>query len=148
MDEILPASKQKKLVLPSINARSDSPSPANGGRAGSRVRLKQDNASSTSIDKGGAASTAGKKKGRKARDLAPDLDIPAARLLCATTETALKGMTDDELREHFKRIQELEVRASEVLEYWLKKRDGALGEKEAFEGVIENLVRHARRVRK
>ena len=148
LDEILPASKQKKLILPSINIRSDSPSPANGGRAGSRVRLKQDNASSTSVDKAGVTSAPGKKKGKKVKDVVPELDLHGARMLCATTETALQGMTDDELRKHFDRIRELEVRASEVLEYWLKRRDSALGDKEAFEGVIENLVRHARRVRK
>lgn len=39
-------------------------------------------------------------------------------------------------------------RASLVLEYWLRRRDGLISEKEAFEGVIENLVSHARRVRK
>jgi len=45
-------------------------------------------------------------------------------------------------------LKEMTVRAGEVLEYWLKRRDGQIGEKEAFEGVIENLVKHARQVRK
>ena len=145
LDEILPASKQKKLILPSIHARSDSPSPANGQRPGSRVRLKHENASSTSIDKAGTSS---KSKRRKGPAPAPDLDLQATKMLCATTYAALANMTDDELRAHQRRLEELTARASEVLEYWLKRRDSALGDREAFEGVIENLVKHARRVRK
>jgi hypothetical protein len=56
-------------------------------------------------------------------------------------------MDDEELQDHVKRLEEATLRASEVLEYWLKRRDEGVREKEAFEGVIENLVRHARRVR-
>ncbi len=56
-------------------------------------------------------------------------------------------MNDEELQDHVKRLEEATLRASEVLEYWLKRRDEGVREKEAFEGVIENLVRHARRVR-
>lgn len=69
-------------------------------------------------------------------------------MLCSTTEAALSNMSDDELREHVQKLESLTAKASEVLEYWLKRRDSALGDKEAFEGVIENLVKHARRVRK
>ena len=145
LDEILPASKQKKLVLPSMHARSDSPSPANGQRTASRVRLKHENASSTSIDKGGSSS---KGKRRRGPAPAPEIDLHATKLLCTTTEAALCNMTDHELRTHAQRLADLTVKASEVLEYWLRQRDSALGDKEAFEGVIENLVKHARRVRK
>lgn len=56
-------------------------------------------------------------------------------------------MDDAELQEHARRLEEATLRASEVLEYWLKRRDEGVREKEAFEGVIENLVRHVRRVR-
>ena len=69
-------------------------------------------------------------------------------MLCATTHAALCNMTDDELQAHVTKLEELTAKASEVLEYWLKRRDSAVGDKEAFEGVIENLVKHARRVRK
>lgn len=145
LDEILPASKQKKLILPSTHVRSRSQSPPNGRRQGSRARLKHDNESSTSVDKPHSTKTSRKKKGTLA---APEIDLQAAKLLCATTDAALSNMTDDELHAHVRLLEELTVRASEVLEYWLKKRDSALGDQEAFEGVIENLVKHARRVRK
>ena len=69
-------------------------------------------------------------------------------MLCATTEAALSNMTDSELQAHVQRLEEANAKASGMLEYWLKRRDSALGDKEAFEGVIENLVKHARRVRK
>ena len=68
--------------------------------------------------------------------------------LCATTNEKLDGMTDDELQMHLEELRSTTTKTSEVLEFWLKRRDGALNEKEAFEGVIENLVKHARRVRK
>lgn len=69
-------------------------------------------------------------------------------MLCATTDAALSNFLDDELRAHIQTLEELTAQASEVLEYWLTRKDNALGDKEAFEGVIENLVKHARRVRK
>jgi len=145
LDEILPASKQKKLVLPSIHLRSGSQSPPEGTRTASRVRLKQENVSSTSIDQ---PSSSTKNRKRKGPPSAPELDLQSTKMLCATTEAALSNMTEEELQVHIKKLEELTARASEVLEYWLKRRDSALGDKEAFEGVIENLVKHARRVRK
>lgn len=77
-----------------------------------------------------------------------DLDLSAVRRLCQTTDAALNGLTDGELRSHIAELERVTQRASAVLEYWLKRRDGLVGEKQAFEGVIENLVSHARRVRK
>ena len=145
LDEILPASKQKKLILPSMHLRNGSPSPVEGQRTGSRVRLKQDNASSTSIDKAGTSS---KGKRRKGPLPPPELDLQDTKMICATTIEALSNMTDEELLAHRQNLEDLTTRASEVLEYWLKRRDSALDDKEAFEGVIENLVKHARRVRK
>lgn len=69
-------------------------------------------------------------------------------MLCMTTDAALSNFDDDELRAHVRKLEELTSRASGALEYWLTRKDNALGDKEAFEGVIENLVKHARRVRK
>ncbi|KAJ6171860.1 hypothetical protein N7470_000927 [Penicillium chermesinum] len=87
-------------------------------------------------------------KGRRGAAQPPELDLSAVRRLCATTDAALSGLTDDELKSHVHELEAVTRRASELLEYWLKKRDGLVGEKEAFEGVIENLVSHVRRVRK
>ena len=78
---------------------------------------------------------------------APSLDLSAVKRICATTEEKLDGFTDEELQSHVKELESLTERTSLVLEYWLKRRDGLRKEKEAFEGVIENLVRHAKRVR-
>ncbi len=69
-------------------------------------------------------------------------------MLCSMTDTALTGFNDEELRAHIKQLEQSTARAGEVLEYWLQRKDEALGDKEAFEGVIENLVKHARKVRK
>jgi len=68
--------------------------------------------------------------------------------LCATTEEALAGKTEAELEEHVQRLEGLEGRAREVLGWWERRREEKVGDKEAFEGVIANLVRHAKRVRK
>lgn len=65
-----------------------------------------------------------------------------------TTEEALNGMTIEELKAHIKRLQTMEELAKEALDYWTKRTDEKLGDREAFEGVIENLVKHARKVRK
>lgn len=145
LDEILPESKQKKLILPSIHLRHRSQSPPDGRRTESRVRLKQDNASSASVDQPSLNRSSRRRKGPPSP---PELNLQTTRMLCATTHAALSNMTDDELQAHVRTLEELTGKASEVLEYWLKRRDSAVGDKEAFEGVIENLVKHARRVRK
>ena len=89
-----------------------------------------------------------KSKKRKGQPSPPTLNLSATRILCATTEAALSIMTDAELGAHVRKLEEANMKASELLEYWLKRMDSALGDQEAFEGVIENLVKHARRVRK
>lgn len=144
LDEILPASKQKKLVLPSLQVNSSgSPRTSSDSRSVSRVR-QEANGSTTSVDSKGKP-TASKKKGPPP---VPDLDLVSAKQLCTTTEEALNGMTDEELKAHVARLKEMEGIAKEVLEYWTKKTDEKIGDREAFEGVIENLVKHARKVRK
>lgn len=78
----------------------------------------------------------------------PSFDLTAARQLCATTDEALRGMTDAELRAHVAKLESMQGTVKEVLEYWQKRTDEKIGDREAFEGVIENLVKHARKVRK
>lgn len=145
LDEILPASKQKKLILPSTGLHRDSYSPSGGRRNSSRVRLKQDNASSASLDQGPTHKSSRKRKGPPPP---PELDLGTTKMLCTTTDAALSNLPEEELRAHIRTLEELTARASDVLEYWLTRKDNALGDKEVFEGVIENLVKHARRVRK
>lgn len=52
----------------------------------------------------------------------------------------MKGLEDAELKDHVFTLEILNKKASTVLEYWLQRKDDALKEKEALEGVIENLV--------
>jgi hypothetical protein len=146
LDEILPASKQKKLILPSINIPGDrSPRPSSDDRSnGAIARLKQGNTSSASVDS--SASKAERK--RRGPPPPPQLDISSTTMLCSTTEAALTNFTDEELLAHVKRLEELRERGIEVVAYWTKRMESALGDKEAFEGVIENLVMHAKKVRK
>jgi hypothetical protein len=150
LDEILPASKQKKLILPSIHLAKSSSSPRNstdsrGGGSLSRLKQGDGNASSTSLDSQGKPSHS---KRRKGPPPAPELDLVYARQLCTITDEALNGLTMEELREHVKKLESMQSTAKEVLEYWTKRTDEKIGDREAFEGVIENLVKHARKVRK
>lgn len=145
LDEILPASKQKKLVLPSVlSPRTSSDSRRSGSRPS---RLKSPRHSSTSGDGGGGtgADATSKKRGAQGP---PPFDLVAARQLCTTTDEALDGMTDAELQAHVQRLQGLEGTATEVLAFWKERTDEQIKEREAFEGVIENLVKHARKTRK
>ncbi|PGH00746.1 hypothetical protein GX51_05627 [Blastomyces parvus] len=150
LDEILPASKQKKLVLPSINFEDNSQSSnATTGVPSSASKAKRDGQGRSSGHHDSARSTSrSRPPRRRGPEPPPELDLSAVHRLCATTDAALDNFADNELREHMSRLEQMTVRASEVLEYWLKRRDAQIGEKEAFEGVIENLVKHARQVRK
>ncbi|KAB5563464.1 hypothetical protein GE09DRAFT_910916, partial [Coniochaeta sp. 2T2.1] len=168
LDEILPASKQKKLVLPSLHRVSSTGSlrtstdSRSGSRSVSRLKRTADdgggigNGSSTSVDTQGKPKPGRSKKdkaaeqqeGRRHKGPAePQFDIVAAKQAATTTDQALDGMTDAELRDHVQRLVGLEETAKEVLEFWTRRTDEKIGDREAFEGVIENLVKHARKVR-
>ncbi|KAF4338362.1 hypothetical protein FBEOM_7769 [Fusarium beomiforme] len=146
LDEILPASKQKKLVLPSLNVPTLSPRTSSDSRSVSRLRQGEGNNSSTSVDTQGKPSASSRK--RRGPPPQPELDLVAARHLCQTTDEALDGMTDEELKAHVAKLEGLQEAAKEALEYWKKRTDEKIGDREAFEGVIENLVKHARKTRK
>lgn len=148
LDEILPPSKQKKLILPDMHLESStrrSESDRNVGSV-SRLKAKAVNDSNASVDS--TQSTSKSKRRQRGPPPPPDLDLGAVKRLCATTDAKIDGFTDDEMREHIQELEDRMEKTRELLEYWLKRRDGKMKEKEAFEGVIENLVRHARRVRK
>ncbi|KAI9732071.1 MAG: hypothetical protein M1818_007666 [Claussenomyces sp. TS43310] len=147
LDEILPASKQKKLILPSthLHLTSNSPRTSTDSRSISRLKQGEGNTSSTSVDSQGKPSQS---KRRKGPPPAPELDLVSARQLCSMTDEALYGLTTEELEQHVKKLESMRGTAEELLEYWTKRTDEKLGDREAFEGVIENLVKHARKVRK
>ncbi|KAI1274329.1 hypothetical protein F5Y07DRAFT_373348 [Xylaria sp. FL0933] len=150
LDEILPASKQKKLVLPSLHRITSNGSlrTSTDSRSVSRLRKSDVNGSSVSIDSQGREKPRSGSKKRKVPPQIPEFDLVAAKQLCATTEEALRGMTDIELQQHVRKLKEMEVLANEVHEFWKKRTDERIGDREAFEGVIENLVKHARKTRK
>lgn len=142
LDEILPASKQKKLVLPSTNLDQD--------RRGS-VRTHEVAASGlVERMKGEDAVAAGSTPAEATPKPKPgsELDLNSARLLCSTTDVAIHNFTDAELQEHVARLTRLNRSAEQMLQYWDKQRDSAMGNKKAFEEVIENLVKHAQKIRK
>lgn len=116
-----------------------------------RLKARAANDSTGSVDSTQSGTNKdGRTRSRKSKGPPPppELDLTAVKRLCATTDEKLDGFTDEELQAHVKQLESLTERTSEVLEYWLKSRDGVLKEKEAFEGVIENLVAHVRRVRR
>ncbi|KKA31109.1 hypothetical protein TD95_000563 [Thielaviopsis punctulata] len=152
LDEILPASKQKKLVLPSLSVSAAGKSPRTSTDA--RAAKNGDSATTTTAvaaasagDASGARTprTASRRRGEKP---APELDVVSAKQLCSTTHEALAGMTMDELEAHLDKLKTLTHVAAEALEYWKKTTDEKIAERDALEGVIENLVKHARKVRK
>jgi hypothetical protein len=139
LDEILPPSKQKRLVLPNINLSST----ASPRHSTAIDRLKQGSAnnSTTSLDSKGAAKSKQKRHTMlKGPPPPPDFDLNAAAILCSTTYEALANMLDGELREHLIMLEDVNGRANDVLEYWLMRQHEGVKEKEALEGVIENLV--------
>ncbi|AEO70440.1 uncharacterized protein THITE_2121891 [Thermothielavioides terrestris NRRL 8126] len=99
---------------------------------------------------GGGKRAAGGDGGGAGADNSPErrFDLVSARQACILTDAALNGMTDGELREHVQRLEAMQDTAQRVLAYWQKRTDEKIGDREAFEGVIENLVKHARKVRK
>lgn len=99
-------------------------------------------------DAEGAGGAGSSSTGKRGKAPPPEFDLVAARQLCTTTDEALDGMTDEELKAHVARLQGLEGTANSVLEYWKARTDEQIAEREAFEGVIENLVKHARKTRK
>ena len=145
LDEILPASKQKKLILPSLAGNMDNEGSSTSGLKGGAIdRLKNENGSSTSLN----SSTSRQEKRRKGVNSPPELDVSESRALAGTAEAALASMSEDELKSHVDKLEKLKAQAVTLLEYWLIRKDSAATEKEALEEVIDNLVKHAKKVRK
>ncbi|ODM18890.1 hypothetical protein SI65_05507 [Aspergillus cristatus] len=140
LDEILPASKQKKLVLPGDTTTSTVTSTT------ATTTTQSSTTTATTTQQQQTKSTTS--SSRRGPQPPPDLDLSSVGRLCSTTDAALSGLTDPELQSHVNELHGVTQTASAVLEYWLKRYDELVKEKEAFEGVIENLVSHARRVRK
>ena len=141
LDEILPASKQKKLILPSMtfDGKLHATSAADPG-------TQTTDADIPSTTGEVAASRTDKRQRGPARP--PDIDINSLRRLCSMTDTALTNMTRIELQAHIARLHDLTQQANETLQAWLVQKDSVLAEKQAFEEVIENLVKHAQKIRK
>ena len=148
LDEILPPSKQKKLILPDINLESSPSGPEKEVGSIARLKARAANESTGSVDSTQSGVKTGRGRRQKGPLPPPELDLAAVKRLCATTNEKIDGFTNEELQSHVQILEAMTEKTSELLEYWLKQRDGVRKEKEAFEGVIENLVRHARRVRK
>lgn len=118
----------------------------NNGTSSDKPRRKKKTADPNAA---GAAGTSSSAAGAAAAD-SPErrFDLVSARQVCTLTDAALSGMTDDELQAHVARLEAMLGTAEGVLAYWQRQTDGKIGDREAFEGVIENLVKHARKVRK
>jgi len=148
LDEILPASKQKKLILPSIHLSNanGSPRPSTDSRNPNDPlsKLKGQNDSSASLESSGYK----KNKRRKDEVQEPQMDLADARRIGDTTEVKLQGMNESDLNHHVQQLRILEDKASEVLKYWELMKEGAVKEKETFEAVIENVVKSIRKIRK
>jgi len=112
---------------------------------GAMSRLKGENDSSVSLD-----SSTSTKRGRKRNEESqiPEFDTSESLRIGGTTESKLQGLDDGELTDHITLLEALQKRGIEALDYWTKKNENAMKEKEAFEGVIENLVKHAKKIRK
>ena len=123
LDEILPASKQKKLILPSF-LLSESPRPSNN-----LSRIMKGNASSTSVatnDSKGEPREKRKKKGppeRPGPPSPPKFDANAASRVCSTTEAALTNYSDTELKAHVQKLETTLAEAQAVLEYWQRRQE-------------------------
>lgn len=140
LDEILPASKQKKLILPGDTTTATVTSTTATTTTHSSITT-----ATTTQQQQTKSTTSSSRRGPQPP---PDFDLSSVGRLCSTTDAALSGLTDPELQSHVNELHGVTQTASAVLEYWLKRYDELVKEKEAFEGVIENLVSHARRVRK
>jgi hypothetical protein len=125
------------------------PSAAGGGGGGGKGK-KAASDSGLGRTGGGGGGNGSKGGGGYGGRVDPErlFDLVSARQACMMTDAALNGMTDDEMRAHVKRLEAMQGTAQRVLEYWQKRTDEKIGDREAFEGVIENLVKHARKVRK
>ena len=131
--------------------KKPSSSAAAGAAAATTGRGKRDkdaHASSSSSSARQSQSQSQQAAHRKGPPPEPAFDLVAAKQLCMTTDEALSGMTDGELRAHVAKLEAMRGIAGEVLVYWQQRTDEKIGDREAFEGVIENLVKHARKVRK
>lgn len=152
LDEILPRRVQRTLVLPS---RIDTEAARGGQKQSTETPATGVSPSATEAPTQGQTLTVTSTSsdpttpatGRRTPLPPPTLDLSNLHHLSATSSVRLSSMTDAELKQHVEQLRDASRMAGEALEYWLKKKEKAVGEKEAFEMYIENLVGYTRRVR-
>ena len=136
-------------MLPNINLGASGDAEPRGGSSTTTTaveRLREGGANDSTVSLGSTGSTAGtgkkgpRRQGGKGPPPPPDFELNAAALMCRVTEQAMLGYGDEELREFLGTLERVNVRASEVLEYWVQRKDEGLREKEVLEGVVGNLV--------
>lgn len=111
------------------------------------LKKSEGNSSTLSLDSQGRLSRPDCRKISRPK-LAPELDLVAARQLCATTNETLDSFSQDEMIAYTEKLRKTQARANAALEFWTERTDEKLKDRETFEGVIENLVKHARKTRK
>lgn len=172
LDEILPKAPQKKLNLPSTSFAKDTAritaerddgqggasmdrdsgripdprllvAPSGIDRTSDGVITNSPSASPAEPTPASTSSTIRYKR-RRGPPPPPKFEASLFRALCETTTTDLKDLSDTGLQEHAEQVYQARELAGEVLQYWNMRKAEASAEKEALEGVVENLVRHAR----
>jgi hypothetical protein len=143
-----------KATDSSASGDGKSPRPSTSEDKSTLGKLKSGHDSSTSLGSSASASktkSSSRSKKTSSRDSAdrpPDFDVAAARRLAQTTQERIDGLDDAELERHVKELVSMGEKGREYLGYWERRVVEAGREKEAFEGVIENLVSFARKSRK
>lgn len=116
---------------------------SSSGRMGADVASGVASTSSKSGSSGGALQGATEQEEKKV-----EAAISEWTRLSSVSELAIKNMTADEIRDYIKSVAVALDSVKTVHGQWIAKRDDALKDKAAFEGVIESLVDYAQRVGK
>lgn len=134
LDEILPRANTKRLVLPSLSKDTEK------GKAS-----EQDQTSEEKPTNDGA-----KEKEAESEALSKETETLLSEWdrLAKVSQEALEGMSEEELKGHIDRLKTSIEGAEKLNAQWEAKKEGAIKDKEAFEGVIESLVEYAQRLRK
>uniref|UniRef100_A0A060T7T0 ARAD1D01980p n=1 Tax=Blastobotrys adeninivorans TaxID=409370 RepID=A0A060T7T0_BLAAD len=134
LDEILPRANTKRLVLPSLSKDTDK------GKVPERDQSSEEKSTNTGTKEKEAESEALSKE--------TEAFLSEWGRLAKVSQEALEGMNEEELNDHIDRLKTSIEGAEKLNAQWEAKKEGAIKDKEAFEGVIESLVEYAQRLRK
>lgn len=151
LDQVLPKKDTKRLVLPSTS-RSQARRRSEAALGADGKNNAKNSSANKNKNKGTTTTSNNNNNNNESKmedfDEETEADLARWRTMAEVSGEALDNMSIEELEQHVSALKKALTDAEKICMQWQLKKDAAIQDKEAFEGVIESLLEYAQRLRR